>query len=208
MAKTPAPKKNGSSKKNEPPSRSGRAKWLLLAAVLLTAFLYWILQQAPDVKKTPQLPGRFPVEKTESGGNVDYTASTQKMHPVVDKAISELKGVRKDLKESRREVPRAAGGSIRWHNRQLVVSLPPEANKDAVEKLLSNSLKEVGGEVLAAESDRYQGGPAFRLDLGYRDTLAGEPVIIVADRLYLVWDKGAEPGIVPERKQTFRKGKR
>ena len=208
MAKIPVTQKKGSGKKSGPPQRPGRAKWLLLAAILLAAFLFWLMPDVPDGRKISVLPGRAGVEKTESGGNVDYVSASQKMHQAVDKGLNDVKGIRKDVKESNRETLRTNGaGHIRWHNRQLLLSVSTEMNRDEINKALTRRLKESGGEVLAVENDRYQGMTAIRFDLGLRDTLAGDPVTIVTDRIYLVGEKGSEPRAREEIPRPSGKGK-
>lgn len=170
---------------------------LLLIFVALGAIILYL--NAPEEKK-PQERGAhqpqqlYTVEKTGAGSVADYTATAQRIHAAVDNGLAGAKLSARNVQEGRREAPRkAVEGTIRWHARQLL--LPADAQTDAVKKTLAARLANTGGEVLATEADKFQGQPVTRVDVGIRDTLGGDPLTLITDRLYVPLPKKAEKAV-------------
>jgi polysaccharide deacetylase 2 family uncharacterized protein YibQ len=166
--------------------RSGKARLFLLLLVL-GAVIYYMNEpeKKPKEAVAPPPPQQlYTVEKTGAGAVADYTASAQRIHAAVDSGLAGAKLAARNVQEGRREVPRkAVEGTIRWHTRQLVLS--GDAQADAVKQALAPRLRGSGGEVLETRSDTYQGQPAARIDVGLRDTLAGDPLTIITDRIFI-----------------------
>lgn len=176
--------------------KSSKAR-LALLLVALGALIFYL--NAPD-KKAVKAPGSQPqqlytVEKTGAGAIADYSATARRIHAAVDSGLAGGKLAARNVQEERREVPRkAVEGTIRWHARQLV--LPADTQTDAVKKALAGQLPNTGGEVLATESDTYQGQAATRIDVGIRDTLGGDPLTLITDRIFVPLPK--KPGETPK----------
>ncbi len=165
--------------------KSGKARLFLLLLVL-GAVLYYMNTPEKKPRETADAPPQqlYTVEKTGAGSVADYTATAQRIHAAVDSGLSGAKLAARNVQEGRREVPRkAVEGTIRWHARQLQISGDVQA--DAVKQALEPKLRNTGGVVLATEADTYQGQPATRIDVGIRDTLAGDPLTIVTDRIFV-----------------------
>ncbi len=168
--------------------KSGKVRLLLLLLVL-GAVLYYMNNDTPEKKPRetvapPSQQQLYTVEKTGAGSVADYTATAQRVHAAVDSGLAGAKLAARNVQEGRREVPRTAvEGAIRWHARQLLVSGDVQA--DAVKQALAPRLQGSGGVVLATEADTYQGQSTTRIDVGIRDTLAGDPLTIVTDRIFV-----------------------
>lgn len=189
MPKPPKPSKSPKPAKSKPGGR--RLKWLLFAGIAIAALLYWLAHSGVD-EKNPLKPGeRYQVEKTGAGVNIDYSVLSRKLHAAVDQALAGQKLQAKDVKEAQRSANRttAEGGVIRWHARHILTGAPADLPADTVAKAIATVVKNAGGELLASEPDEYQGAPAVRLDIGFRDTLGGEPLVITTDRVYITREK-------------------
>jgi polysaccharide deacetylase 2 family uncharacterized protein YibQ len=173
---------------------------LLLVLMALGALIFYLNspEQKPKETVAPKQQQLYTLEKTGAGAVADYTASAQRIHAAVDKSLAGAKLESRKLQEGGRETPRTSvEGSIRWHARQML--LAADTQPEAVRQALAAQLLNTGGEVLATENDNYQGQPAARVDVGIRDKLAGEPLVIVTDRLFipLPGKKGEPPVVKP-----------
>lgn len=163
--------------------KSGKARLFLLLLVLGAVILYMNIPSKP-AKETVGPKQLHTLEKTGAGTVADYTAAAQRIHTAVDSSLAGAKLAAKNVQEGRREVAsKAAESTIRWHARQLL--LPAEATADGVSKTLTAQLLGSGGEVLGSQSDTYQGQPAVRVDVGIRDTLGGEQLTLITDRIFI-----------------------
>ena len=184
--------------------KSGRAVWILLILAISAAALYWYHggKLSTDRSAVPPGQGRFVLERSGAGSTADFTASSRKIHTSVDTALAEGKGRIYHQQEQKRDVPRQqVEGSIRWHARALLVSLPDDMKQDTFRAILSKNLQGAG-EVLSSSADEYQGYKVTRFDVGFRDKLEGDDVTIITDRLYLMNSKNMEgkaKGVVKER---------
>ena len=184
--------------------KSGRAVWIVLILTILAAALYWYNGGTLSTDRSTVPPGqsRFVIERSGAGSTADFTASSRKIHTYVDNALAEGKGLIHHQQEQKRDVPRQqVEGSIRWHARALLVSLPDDRKSDTFRVILSKNLQGAG-EVLGSAADEYQGYKVTRFDVGFRDKLEGDDVTIITDRLYLTQSKNIEgkaTGVVKER---------
>lgn len=168
--------------------KSGRGPWILLFLIIAAVVLYF---QIPE-KGVHEVDKPYTLEKTGAGVTVDFTASARKIHAAVDSSLSKAGFTVRDVKEDNKEQPRqGVEGVIRWHSRQVLINVPADASLEAIEQTLAGQVRSAGGEILLSQPDNYQGLPVVRLDIGIRDTLAGEPLTIVADRLYITREKTA-----------------
>ncbi len=158
---------------------------LVLLLIALGALIFYMNTPEKKAVKEPAAPKQlYTVEKTGAGAIADYTATAQRIHAAVDNGLAGARLTARNVQEGRREVPRkAVEGTIRWHARQVL--LPVDTQPDAVKKALAAQLLNTGGEVLATESDSYQGQPATRVDVGIRDTLGGDPLTLITDRIFV-----------------------
>lgn len=164
---------------------SGRGK-LILILVALAALVFY-LNVPEKISQQTQAPQQlYNLEKTGAGTVADYTATAKRLHAAVDSGLSGGKFIAQTVQETNREVPRqAVEGMIRWHARQLVITLPEGAKQETVEQALAGPVKNNGGEILGSQTDTYQGAPVVRIDVGMRDTLAGDALTLITDRIYL-----------------------
>ncbi|MBP2644833.1 MAG: protein of unknown function YibQ [Firmicutes bacterium] len=173
--------------------RSSRG-WVLIALVILAAVLYFQAthKTTQDTTSSEQL---FQLEKTGSGVVADYTAASKKIHDKVDAVLDKEKLKAEQIDSSERKVPRTkVEGSITWSARQFVVILPPEKGIEAFTQSLSAELANVKGEVLASEADTFNEQAVTRLDIGIRDTLEGDPLTLVTDKIYIIKEKPGQTG--------------
>ena len=179
--------------------KSSKKVWYLLGLIILALFLYF---QVGEKQKSPFLDGEKPnIEKTGAGVVADFTVAATTIHRAVDSSLTKAKLTVKDLKEMRREAPRqTVEGIIRWHTRQLLINLPAGVTVASLQQALQAGVSPAGGEVLAVQPDNYQGLAVVRLDIGFHDTLAGDPLTIISDRLYISQGKKESP-IMPLKPQ-------
>lgn len=176
---------------------SGRGRLILLLLAAAALVLYLTMSEKDG--KAPTAPQQlYEVQKTGAGSVVDYTSTAKRVHGAVDKGLTGAKLSGKTIQETQREVPRqTVEGLIRWQARQVAVAVPDGTKPEAVEQALSSALKGSGGEVLASQADTFQGVPVIRIDVGIRDTLEGDPLTLITDRVYVT--KQGKGEIVPAK---------
>jgi len=175
--------------------------WMIAIGVIAIAVLYFKFSGG---QKDPLTP-RHDVEKTGAGTVIDFTASSNKIHSAVDESLKKTGLSVRDTKLAAKEVPRQkVEGFIRWHARQLLVNIPGDMSGEMIEKVLQSGVKSAGGQVLSSQPDNYQGLPVIRLDIGLKDKVAGDDIVIISDRVYLVKEK--VPAIVPTKPESTGHG--
>lgn len=177
--------------------KSGKTRLLLLLIVLGGMLLYMNTPSEKPATKEQEAPKQlYTLEKTGAGAVADYTVTAQRIHTAVDSGLAGGKYTVQGGQEARREVAnKAIEGVIRWHARQLLVTGPGEVQPEAVQQAVAGSIKSSGGEVLDSQNDTYQGQAVVRLDVGVRDTLAGDKITIITDRIYVPRPKKAETSV-------------
>jgi len=164
-----------------------KKNWMILIAIIIMGLLY-VKFSAPA---NPYSTARDEVGKTETGGLVDFTGPANKVHGAVDEVLKKNGVSMQDLKEMAKTVPRqSAEGVIRWHTRQILIVMPSDLSTETLQQSLQTGIKNVGGQVITTQNDNYQGIPVLRLDIGFKDKVAGEEVTIISDRVYLSKEKG------------------
>lgn len=174
---------NKSASRREPP---GWRPWLALcvALAIVAAYLCAVRQEAVDTLTAPV--EKYTIEKTGDGANADFTDKTKQIHRVVDQVLEEHQATVLDVEQADRSVNRKqVEGDIKWNARTLTVAVLEERFK-AVESELEKILEKIDARILQIDPVEYRGQSAVRVEIGVRDTLAGEPVTIIADRLYVV----------------------
>ncbi len=176
---------------------------ILMILVAVTAVLYWFSQDNSGNRHSappPKSQEKFITEKTGAGTIADFTAAAVKVHNAVDSVLATNKITISSQQDQKREVPRqAVEGLIRWHARQLAVTLPDNMPKERFRDLLTLA-SAGGGEVLEVASDQYQGQSATRYDVGIRDKLAGDTVTLITDKIYVVSGKKQGAAKAPDTK--------
>jgi len=163
--------------------------WMIVLGLIVLTVLYFKFSERPN----QPLPPRHDIKKTGAGAVIDFTGSTHKIHLAVDEALKKMDVSVRDSKETNKEVPRQqVEGLIRWHARQLLVQIPGEMSAEMAEKALQAGVKTAGGQVLSSQPDQYQGLSVLRIDIGFRDKVAGDEITIISDRVYLLKEKAAE----------------
>jgi len=162
--------------------------WMIVIGVIVIGVLYLKFSEGPNQPFAP----RHDIEKTGAGAVIDFTGSANKIHTAVDETLKKTGLPVRDSKEATKEVPRQkVEGLIRWHARQLLINIPGEMSAEMVERALQSGVKNVGGQVLSSQPDNYQGLPVVRMDIGFKDKVAGDDITIISDRVYLVKEKVA-----------------
>ncbi|WP_312561731.1 divergent polysaccharide deacetylase family protein [Anaerospora sp.] len=184
---------------------SNKTIWLLAALVSVAMVLYW-LAPGGEKPRSPQQPQaqtqeKFKTEKSGATTAADFTETAWKVHSLVDEAFVTGKAKIKAQQEQKREVPRqGVEGTIRWHARQTLITIPAGSSTDKFKDLMVKTLSQTG-QVLGSAPDQYQGANVLRFDVGFRDRLEGDPVTMITDRIYV-----AKEQAVPERKSQAAGG--
>ncbi len=174
------------------PKKNGKGKWILLLLLIAGAVLYAV-NTGEKPKETVVPKQLYSLEKSGAGTTADYTATAQRVHAAVDGGLAAAKLSVQNVQETSRETPRTkVEGSIRWHARRVLLSVPPDTKIEAVQQALEGPLKNSGGVILASQPDNYQGLPVVRIDVGVRDSLDGDPLTLITDRVYVAARKKGE----------------
>ncbi len=174
--------------------------WMILVGIVIMGLLYLKFSEPTN----QLLPTHHEEVKTGAGAVVDFTKATNKVHVAVDEVLKKNSFTIKDSKEMSKEVPRQkVEGVIRWHTRQLLVTVPKELSVEAIQQHLQNGLPNSGGQVLLMQPDHYQGLDVVRLDIGFKDKIADEEITIISDRVYLFKEKDTV-AVVPKAKVKGR----
>lgn len=193
--------------------KSNKWVWILIFVAILAGAAYYAElpeknKSVPEGQVTPQ---KYQLEKTGAGSVADFSAASKKMHTTLDNGLKNANLSVGEVKEVPREVKRQnVEGSIRWHARQLAVTVPAAMSVDKVKEALQTAVAGAGGEIFASQTDQYQGQPVVRLDIGFKDTLEGEPVTIISDKLYLLKEKtpssATQPNVLPPQSSSISPG--
>lgn len=160
--------------------------WFLAVFILIFVGLYVHYSQ----ESKQQIPQGHSIDKTGAGAIADFSEATKKIHGAVDAALKKAEFSTVDSKETTKETPRqSVEGIIRWHTRQLLVTVPYAISAESLIQSLNSALHNAGGQVLASQPDTYQGAAVVRLDIGLKDKLAGEDITIISDRVYMSKEK-------------------
>ncbi len=146
---------------------------------------------ADDVVKEPKqkmAETEKPVEKElQDRGEGDFRAASLKLQAEVDKAVAEKKWSTKELAKSDQQVKRSENrGTIDWWQRSVVLTVDAGATVEQARRQIENSLKGKKGTVLRQEKDTYDGKAVERLDVALLESLGGETVRLVTDKIYIV----------------------
>ncbi|WP_425058053.1 hypothetical protein SCACP_26950 [Sporomusa carbonis] len=179
--------------------KNGNFKWLLALGIILAAVIYYQQEKPLEKPPVPPAPG-YTQEKTGAGVVLDFTETSTKIHTAVDNGLANVRLAPKETKETRREVPRqGVEGLIRWHTRSMLLVMPETMTSETLEQSLTPLIGKAGGKILGTEPDNYNGSQVVRVDIGITDTLAGEPLTLVTDRLFIA----KKQGVLPATSKTY-----
>lgn len=166
--------------------RNIRTMWVFALLLVVGAIFYW-QNSAIKVNRENVVPKQlYTLDKTGAGTVVDYSAASQRIHAAVDSGFDAAGLSPQSSQESKREVPRQkVEGTIRWSVRQMIVTVSGDITSEKIQNALENALRSSGGVVLTSQTDSYQGMPVIRMDVGIRDTLGGDTLTLVTDKIYL-----------------------
>lgn len=160
---------------------------MILIGIVIMGLLYLKFYEPVN----QPLPTRHEETKTGAGAIVDFSGAANKVHLAVDEVLKKNNFYVKDSKEMAKEVPRQkVEGVIRWHTRQILITIPKDLSAETVQQTLQKGIQAAGGQVIVAQPDNYQGLAVVRLDIGFKDKVAGEEITIISDRIYLSKDRG------------------
>jgi uncharacterized protein len=169
---------------------------VLLLLLVATAGLYYFANK-PDKGATPLRPT---IEKTGAGTVVDYGEMSDRLHNAVSEGLATAGLTIADNKKSLREISRqGVEGFIRWHTWQIQVAAADDMTPEKIRQLLNATVVHSGGKIFESQPDYYQGVRVVRMDIGFQDSLAGEPLTIITDRLYISSSTKSPP---PSRPNT------
>ncbi len=167
-----------------------RSIWLIIVIALVMTTLY--IKFFHDSNE--QIPPKHNLEKTGAGAVVDFTDATKKIHTAVDLVLGKNGFYIREMKEVTKEVPRKnIEGTIRWHTRQLLITVPPETSAESIKEIFTSAVHNAEGQVFSSQPDTYQGAAVVRIDIGLKDQLAKEEVTIISDQIYLTQGKPLGP---------------
>ncbi|MBP1763995.1 MAG: protein of unknown function YibQ [Firmicutes bacterium] len=173
-------------------AKKSSQKWtVLLLLVVVTAGLYYYASHKREQGSKPLPPA---IEKTGSGTVIDYTEMSVRLHNAVDGHLKTQGISVGEKKEIQKETPRqGTEGLIRWRTWQVQAATPQDIPVEKLRQSLQEAAARVGGEVLNSQADHYQGRPVTRIDVGFKETLAGDAITIITDRLYISLEKSLTP---------------
>ncbi|MBP2655162.1 MAG: protein of unknown function YibQ [Firmicutes bacterium] len=178
----------------------GNHRWVLFFLVIVAVAAYFYASNKP-LKDTEIQKEIYQTEKTGAGVVVNYSTAAKNIHTVVDKALAQTKAKIENIEEAPREVARQqVEGSIRWHVRQILVKFPVDTKVEIIEQAIATALKGVHGEILDIQPDTYMGMTVMRIDAGIRDVLAGAPLTLITDHIYV--SKEQQPGTTGEEERA------
>lgn len=177
--------------------------WIALVGAIIVGSLLYLNFSQPS---NPSSLVRHEIDKNGASAIADFTATTKQVHLAVDETLKKNSLAVQDVKEFPKEVPRQkVEGVIRWHTRQLLITIPNDLPVETVQQALQKGLQAAGAQVLASQADKYQGNSVLRLDIGFKDKVAGDEITIISDRIYLAKakeqgkDKDKGTAILPAR---------
>lgn len=181
MAKTPAkkPKKNSSTTKK---NSSNKMRWLLL---LILAVCIGIGFNYLD-NNNSQSPLKDMISHDKKGENIDFTDKTKVIHNIVDKVLTEYKNDEVKIKEYNKEVSKENDtGKILWHNRQIFFKIDDNKINEFKNKL-AKALEKDNAQIIEIADDKYEGQNIKRIDVGIKDKLNNDDLVIISDKIYLI----------------------
>lgn len=169
-----------------------------LGGALLVAVGLYLVHSNQHIQTTESPMSHYKLQKTGAGAIADFTDTSQKIHQAVDQIMANNNfAVRKGDEQKKEQNRTKVEGKIVWDFRSESIALPPDVAVNSFRVLLDQALKKVGGEILLGQPEVYQGKTVMRIDVGCRDSLEGEPVAVVTDRLYVFSESKPGSGNLP-----------
>lgn len=156
---------------------------ILISAVAVGSYYYYTDDKtsAPAQAVEEQVKTKPSEDKSN---DANFKDSSLVLQAQVDKVLRSHK-VENELKDEK-NIKRDNGGNINWWQRQQLVYLDRATTVDKFKQQLNNVIKDKKGTVLKHEKDTYSGKQVERIDIAYVDTLGGEGLTLVVDRLYAI----------------------
>lgn len=166
--------------------RSSSRPWLvLLCLVALCIGAYWLLGDDTGKGPSPDVKMEQIEEVSDDGRDAVYTKTSQELSDAVAAWLKEQDAELQELsREERTEERQATGGTIYWTTRRTAVVPSRVFSKEQLEKFLQKS----GGKasIYRVTKTKLDGQDATEYDIAYFDTLDGDPLYLVTDKLYIL----------------------
>lgn len=163
--------------------KSKRGLWFILA-LICAAFAVYAYVANPSTPGRDSPEQRYEVEKSGAGATADFVEAADAVHRAVDGVLARQASGVKVTQSVEREVPRqGVEGNIRWHFREITGQMSDDAA--VLQRELKTAVSQAGGALLTAQPDTHEGLPVLRIDVGVKDTLGGDPLTLITDRLYI-----------------------
>lgn len=181
---TRRPRKTRQSRR--PKGSSSRPWIVLLCLIALCIGAYWL---AGDRDTGRELSSDRQMEQIETvrddGKDAVYIDTSQELSDAIAAWLKEQDADTQELKrEERREERQATGGMIYWTTRSTAVTPSEPFSREKLEKFLQKS----GGKasIYRVIQTKLDGQDAVEYDIAYFDTLDGDPLYLVTDKLYVL----------------------
>ena len=166
------------------PKGSSSRPWIvLLCLIALCIGAYWLAGDR-DTGREPSSDRQMEQIETvrDDGKDAVYTDTSQELSDAIAAWLKEQDADTQELKrEERREERQATGGTIYWTTRSTAVTPSEPFSREKLEKFLQKS----GGKasIYRVTQTKLDGQDAVEYDIAYFDTLDGDPLYLVTDRL-------------------------
>lgn len=196
-------RRTGQPRQPRRPKRSSSRPWLvLLLLVALCIGAYWLVGERDTGGKPPSDRQMEQIETVrDDGKNAVYTDTSQELSDAVAAWLKEQGADVQELKrEERSEERQATGGMIYWTTRSTAVTPSEPFEREKLEKFLQKS----GGKasIYRVTQTKLDGQNATEYDIAYFDTLDGDPLYLVTDKLYIL-PVQEKSGLVKNIKDIF-----
>jgi polysaccharide deacetylase 2 family uncharacterized protein YibQ len=160
---------------------------VILLALGVFAVRYF---SAPPMEKKAAKPTATSADTLPKNKDVTGDADYRQRAALVREAIDHLLVAQKvsvaHLAVQEKRAQRASGGHIVWSERASSVTLGASGSIEELKDLCEEAVYPKGGRVFNQEADTWQGKPAIRLDIAWSGELGGEPLNLIAERLYVL----------------------
>lgn len=202
MKKTTTRRPRQTRQPRRPKGSSSRPWVVLLCLIALCIGAYWLAGDKDTGRETSSDRQMEQIETVrDDGKDAVYTDTSQELSDAIAAWLKEQGADVQELKrEERSEDRQATGGAIYWTTRSTAVTPSEPFSREKLEKFLQKS----GGKasIYRVTQTKLDGKDAVEYDIAYFDTLDGDPLYLVTDKLYVlpVQEKG---GLVKNIKDIF-----
>lgn len=176
-------------RRNQRPRRSKPTSlrpWLvLLVFAIVCAGAYFFFSGHNPIKPSSDVKVEQIEDVRDDGKDAVYTNASQELSDAVAAWLKEQDAELQELsREDRTEERKATGGTIYWTTRSTAIVPSKAFSKEDLEKFLQKS----GGKasLYRVTQTTLKGQHATEYDIAYFDTLDGDPLYLVTDKLYVL----------------------